>query len=203
MGSSGQHLLTWSLARVGCFCIPLAGRLSTLAVLRVVTFVLLGWKIPLGSTGPVVDIEIPPVLSIKWDNRDRKIESQRPAWRLALWHDTLGQWANTVDMLSTIGGRCLDSNLNHPKGLAKLDCWIMKVVGNPPWSQKQRKQNKSSLGPVITIQQFTAWLSHLYSLGQPFPPRHTPKKEQTNKKYIPAWNFYGWSESKHSQLDLH
>lgn len=63
---------TWGIGSFRRLRIPLARRLRILAVLWVVTFVLLGRKIPLGSTGPVVDIEISPVLSKKWDNRDRK-----------------------------------------------------------------------------------------------------------------------------------
>lgn len=65
--------------RHGCFCVRLVWRLclGTLAALCIIAIVLLGWKLPLGSPGPIVHIEIAPVLSKKWHNRDRMQKSQR------------------------------------------------------------------------------------------------------------------------------
>lgn len=102
-----------------CFGVPLTRSLclGTLAAFRVLLLVVLFWEIPLGGTGPVVHIEIPPVLSKEWDNRDRRQESQRLAWQLAEWHDTLGQWGKGVDIMATVGGRSvgMDSDFSRPK----------------------------------------------------------------------------------------
>lgn len=63
----------------------MAGRLGRLAAFRLhlLLFLFLGGEVPLGGTGPVVDIEIPSVLSREWDNRDRRHKSHQLAWRLS------------------------------------------------------------------------------------------------------------------------
>lgn len=88
-----------------------------MVALQVLLLVVLCWEIPLGGTGPVVHIEIPPVLSTEWDNRDRRQEFQWLALQLAEWHDTLGQWGKGVDIMTIIRGRSvgMDSDFSHPK----------------------------------------------------------------------------------------
>lgn len=63
----------------GRFCVGLVGCLClrSLAALWILAIFLLGWKLPLGGPAAIVHIEIPPVLSKKWHNRDRRQDSQR------------------------------------------------------------------------------------------------------------------------------